>query len=30
MLKQLLEVIIFESILQGENLDNPNSDLYLK
>ena len=30
MLKELLEVIIFESILQGENLDNPSSVLYLK
>ena len=30
MLKQLLEVIIFESVLQGENFDNPSSVLYLK
>ena len=30
MLKQLLEVIIFENVLQGENLDNPSSVLHLK
>ena len=30
MLNQVLKVIIFESVLQGENLDNSSSVLYLK
>ena len=30
MLKQLLEIKLFEGIFQSENLDNPNFVLYLK